>query len=438
MNSLKTNPEKIYILFSNLEKGFLCDYIEQTAKILAKKNFIIVAYYTRPYALGDLIKDRRKLRRILKQWLKIVFSNQMGIYECEFISLLPFQRFGFIYKINRRLTAIELRLILFLRKLFEKKNFRVILWIFNPTAEFFVNKLGEKISLYDCVDYLEEIKGGEEKIHHLENKLLKKVDWVFVISPVLREKIKKVRNDVKLVPCGCAIEVFPFRFKPKTKPLLLTKIAKPIVGFFGHLDYRLDYSLIEKLVKNNSDLSFVFIGRVLDKVPVITYRQETDSHNLNLELVTVKGLNRVEADRDENSKRRKTGFYIKKLKRYSNFFLLPAIRKKEIKNYLYFFDIVLIPYQLKHKVVFYSNPMKFYEYLAMGKPVVSSPIPALLKYNLPIVKFAKEEQEFSAAIKFFINHPEIVNQYKRAARKIAQANRWEKKVDKILKVINCC
>lgn len=398
MKNGKTNSKNLYLLFSNVEKDFLCDYIQQTAKILSKNFFVIVAYYTRPYSIGYLLRNKETLIEILGNWKKIITSRNLGIYDCEFISLIPFQRFQFIYEINKRLTRFELGTILFLRKLFLKEKSSLILWIFHQSAEFFVKKMKEKISLYDYVDYV----GG---LTRLEKILLRKVDFIFANSEILASIKRQMRNDVKVVPCGCAIETFSTSIQIE-KPAHLKKIKKPIVGFFGHFDYRINYALVKYLLSRNKKYSFVFIGKIIDRTHFGDKRSYLAINN-----------------------------YITQLKKYNNFILLPVVEKERLKNYLYYFDVALIPYNLYEKFVYYSNPMKFYEYLTMGIPVVSAPIPALLKYRLRIIKFANSFEEFNQAMRFFVNHPELKNQYKEQMRQVAEENSWEKKVGKILRII---
>ena len=77
--------------------------------------------------------------------------------------------------------------------------------------------------------------------------------------------------------------------------------------------------------------------------------------------------------------------------------------------------------------------MKLYEYLAMGKPVVSTPIPAIEIYS-PIVKIGRNAQEFEEKIKECLRMKDNKEEIKKR-QKIARENSWEKKVKKMLSKI---
>lgn len=402
MKDVKTIEAKIFVLLSNIPQNFSCDYVDQTAKILNKTNPVIVAYYTSPYAVGYLVRNRNKFIEIVKTWKQIIFSRTNAIYNCEFISLLPFQRSYCVYEINKLLTRNQINILLFLRWLFSGKREKRVLWVYHPSAEFFVGHTGEKISLYDCVDYIEILSNEKNDLFKLEEKLLKKVDLFFANSLPLAETKKSIRNKVIITPCGCAVDAFPLNYKPKAKPDALKKIKTPIVGFFGHLDYRIDFDLVEYLLAQNKNISFLFLGKVLDKI------------------------SNQQADGIKVSER------IKGFSKYPNFHLVAPLSKEELKDCLYYYNVGIIPYDIDYEVVKYSNPMKFYEYLAMGIPVVSVPIPALGGYHLPVVKFVKTKGEFSSSLNKLLADPNLKAKFKNKCRIISKKNSWEAKIGKIL------
>src|SRR3989344_947109 len=405
MDKINANKKIVYVLFNHFEKDFLCDYVWQTAKILSNKNTVIIAYHSRPHSIGYAIKNIKRILEIISEWKKIIFSNEKGIYECEFISLIPFQRVSAISKFNRQLVRLELSIIFTLKKIFSGGGFKLVLWIFHPTEELFVKKMKEEISLYDVVDYFRAWKEDEYGSHELDKKLIQKIDLIFANSTALAFAINANKRNIIEVPCGCAVNEFPLNFYPKAK--VIEKIKKPIVGFFGNIDFRIDYKLLEYLVSKNKNTPFLFIGKVWT----------------------------MPFEKNKNINKR-VSCHLENLKKYPNFHLLSDVSKEELKNYLYFFKAALVPYDINYEFVYYSNPMKFYEYLAMGVPVVSTPIPSLLKYEMPVVRFGKTHEEFDKHIKYLIKHPELAIKYKRQMRKIAKDNSWEKKVEEIEKHIN--
>ncbi|OGH11890.1 MAG: hypothetical protein A2857_02195 [Candidatus Levybacteria bacterium RIFCSPHIGHO2_01_FULL_36_15] len=406
MKKNNTN-NNIYILFMNDEKNQLCDYVQQTARILSKKHFVIIAYYLESYSLFFILKNLGKFFSMLLKWKRILLSEKAGVYDLEFISILPFQRLENIYKLNMKLIWSELQFVLFLKKTLSLNWEKIVCWIFHPSAGPIVRKNSRTICLYDFLDYFESWPSDKEDLKDQTNRLIKKADFVFANSNNLALTKRDIRKDIVEVPCGCAVDIFPLDFFMKKKPLLLNNINSPIMGYIGHIDYRIDFNLIEHILKTNKDINLVFIGKVLNTF----FGNQT---NYNKDVLP----------------------NMKKLQKYLNFHLVSEVTKQELKNYLYYFDIAIIPYNIRHKFVYYSNPMKFYEYLAMDVPVVSVPIPSLLKYEMPVVRFGKTHEEFDKHIKYLIKHPELATKYKTQMRKIAEDNSWEKKVEEIQKHIS--
>lgn len=398
---MKSAVSSIYVLLSNVEKDFATDYVQQTAKILSRDNCVIVAYYTAPLAISFLVQSPRTLLKVLFQWKKIITSKRNTIYDCQFISVLPFQRIKNIYQLNRKSTCVQLAILLYVRRMFLGVRQNIVLWLFHPTAYYFLKKLCENISLYDCVDYIEQRTEEKDNLLDLEQKLMQKADHIFVNSTRLAQTKKIEISKVHVVACGCAVDEFKMENLPKRPFGHLQNIKKPIIGYIGHLDYRLDYDLIEYILKRNPKISFVFIGKVLAK----------------------------------RSKEKNKTIPIEELKKYSNFHLLAAVKKNELKWYLQNFGMGIIPYDMDYGVVTYSNPMKFYEYMAMGIPVVSVPIPSLLNYKLLTIQFAEGYGQFHQKLHYLLDHPALKTKYKKQEHLIARQNSWEEKVNAILQKI---
>lgn len=400
MKDNRTNS--IFLFLSNIEKGFLCDYIWQTAQIVARSNMVIIAYYTKPHALGELIRHPSMILDILGKWSAIISSGKNGIFECEFLSLLPFQRIKLIYRLNRQMTKWQIKFLLWLKTI--RGNSEIYYWIFHPSAASIMDKDTSRRSLYDCVDYIENLKGDSENNLHQEKVLLQKVRFAFANSKSLAQSKYSVRKDIEIVPCGCVIDFFSKKFDSNSdQKKFLDHLVHPIIGFHGYLDYRIDFALMEYLVRHNPNFSFVFLGKVLQKSSTETT-----------------------ADIDK---------LIGKLLSFPNFHVIAPVDKTKLKSVLAYFDAGIIPYNLGVKFVYYSNPMKFYEYMAMGIPVVSVPIPSLLNYKLPTIQFAKDHDQFHQKLHYLLDHPALKTKYKKKEYLIARKNSWEEKVNAILQKI---
>ncbi|MBN1262740.1 MAG: glycosyltransferase [Candidatus Pacebacteria bacterium] len=192
---------QLIILPHFLPPGFPADFESQTARILAKKNRVII------------LRPETNPPQTLKIKLKIFLSGRQPIF-----------------------------------------------WTFYPQFENLAGRWGEKLIIYDCVDHHRSI--NTEQNHFLKKReaaMIKKADIVFVNSPALFKLKKRLHSKVFLVPQGSNTDLF-LKTKPQPIPQDLARIPPPRIGFSGNLDYRLDFDLIRNLAAARPDWSLVFIG----------------------------------------------------------------------------------------------------------------------------------------------------------------------------------
>ena len=214
-----------------LPKGFPADFEEQTAKFLSNKNKVIILRLWQGTTIFKLLTNKKKFSQFTK---KVKTLNKNLVYF-PIIHLLPFQRVSLIAKINYQLVYFQIKLI---SKLIGKKP---ILWIFYPNFKNLVGKLGEKLAIYDCVDFhssphpkIDKNKKNKEK------KLLKKVDIVFTISPVLKKIKAKFHPKVFSVPQGVTNTNLFLKTPKSLLPEEFKKIPAPRIVFTGNINHRLD------------------------------------------------------------------------------------------------------------------------------------------------------------------------------------------------------
>lgn len=370
----------------HLPLGYPADYIDQTADILKKRNKVVLFDFQYPYAWKKILRFKN-LHAFFQSVIKILKRENLAVYFRS-TSILPFQRNNFLYKVNVYLGILQLKVLLFLSR---KK---VILWGFDPVLEKVVGKIREKISVYDCIDFLAE----DEETKHLkplEEKLFSKVNLIaFNSSPPYQEKVKRypdIKKKSIVTYCGCATQLF--QDSSSAGPAEIKKIKGKKIIFAGVFDYRVDTNLLNYIVKKNPRLHFIFIGPVRKTVG--------------------------------------QGFF--NLLRQKNLIYLDEKDKNLLPAYLKHSNLGIIPYNTKFFFTKYSNPMKAYEYLASGLPVVSTKILALDNYPKDIVYTTDKSQEFSRAINRLIKNWDD-NKVKKA-KKIAEENSWKNKVAKIEKSI---
>jgi hypothetical protein len=170
----------------------------------------------------------------------------------------------------------------------------------------------------------------------------------------------------------------------------MKNIKKPIVGFFGGIDnHTSDIELIEKVTDILSEMSFVFIGN-------------------------------VSAD-------------CSRLVSKKNVWMLGQKPYEQIPHYGKCFDVAIMPWRQNHWIEV-CNPVKLKEYLALGKPIVSTPFAELQKYR-DVVYEAKTSVEFAACIRDAIgqNNPKLVTK----RRKKVENSSWDSKAEFLFEELLC-
>ena len=198
---------------------------------------------------------------------------------------------------------------------------------------------------------------------------LKVYDLVMPLTEDIFEHIKKIfPNKAFLSTTGCDEDLFSIcRVKKKDfipKELQFVNDLK-ILGYVGNISsFRLDFELIEKLVKEFQNIRFVLVG--------------------------------ISDQKHETKK------FLSKLKKLDNFHLIENIEYSQIPFYIYHFHAGFIPYKL-NKFNLGTNPNKFYEYCSLGKVTFSSRIPSLIKYQPSIILSQTTEEWVENIYKYIAN-----------------------------------
>lgn len=227
--------------------------------------------------------------------------------------------------------------------------------------------------IYDCVDDFEEHDPHQEE-------MLAKSDLVFTTAIRLYDELQKKHDDVYLIPNGVPFDHFN---KKCEIPEDMKNISKPIIGFVGALNPRwVDVKVLDQLIAKNPQWSFVFVGT-------------------------------------------KVG-----MKAYENVHFLGVKSYKELPDYITNFDVTLIPF-LDNRISRAANPIKMYEYLAAGKPIIARRLPETEKVK-EIYLYSSESEAEEAIKKALLEEGTNQERY----RKIAMEHTWEqrfKKMDDIIR-----
>lgn len=205
-----------------------------------------------------------------------------------------------------------------------------ILWFYTPMALEHARELPAELIVYDCMDELAAFRGAPPLLRQLERELFARADLVFTGGSSLFESKRTHHANVHLFPSSVDSGHFRTARTQVAEPLDQRNIARPRLGFFGVVDERLDLDLLANIARDRPDWSIVVVGPVV-KIDVAS------------------------------------------LPRLPNIHYLGQKSYAELPAYLAGWDVALMPFALNESTRFIS-PTKTLEYLAGGKPVVSSAI----------------------------------------------------------------
>ena len=280
-------------------------------------------------------------------------------------------------KQGKQNQSIDLRQETLLKNLFKTQGLNnYIFWYYTPMALSFTSTFNPEVVIYDCMDELSAFKFAPPSLKKNEAELFQKADVVFTGGQSLYEAKKHSHHNIHPFPSSIDKEHF---FKGRLKvsdPADQLKIPHPRIGFYGVVDERMDIELIGKVAEMRPGWHLVIIGPVIKIDPAI-------------------------------------------LPKHSNIHYLGAKTYHELPSYLGGWDIAIIPFALNESTRFIS-PTKTPEYLAAGKPVISTSIHDVVHpYGTNnLVHIADSKTEFIDAAEKILND--------------ADKNSWLTKVDEFL------
>jgi len=252
-------------------------------------------------------------------------------------------------------------------------------WFYDPMAvPSFLGQMDEIGVVYDCMDELSKFRGAPPQIKMRERKLLAGADVVFAGGRKLWESKKLLNENCHFYGCGVDVTHFGKAREAGTKiPEDIASLRKPILGYFGVIDERMDYELLVKMADANPDWSIAMVGPhvKVDKLP-----QRPNLHWLG----------------------------------QKNYTELPAYCKA--------FDVCLMPFALNEATEF-INPTKALEYMATGRPIVSSAVADVVTNFGSVVSIARTHEEFIALCQRVIEKQD--SERIAAGLKQAAENSWD-------------
>jgi UDP-galactopyranose mutase len=236
-----------------------------------------------------------------------------------------------------------------------------ICWYYTPMALGFSRHLQPLATVYDCMDELSAFKGAPPLLREREKELFSRADLVFTGGQSLYEVKRQQHKNVFAFPSSVDLKHFAQARSIAGDPADQAEIPHPRLGFFGVIDERFDIDLVAAIAELRPDWHLVMIG------PVVKV--------------------------DEAA-----------LPRRSNIHYLGSKTYQELPLYIAQWDVALLTFARNESTKFIS-PTKTPEYLAAGKPVVSTSITDVVRPygELGLVRIADKPEDFVAAAEAALN-----------------------------------
>ena len=258
-----------------------------------------------------------------------------------------------------------------------------VLWIGNPGIQHEVTSYFAKFVVYDCCDDFHAHWGIKE------DELTKKANIVVTTAQRIydRKVAEKGNNKVFLIPNG--VDISHFKLGQYDVPIDLKKYKhKKTLGYVGALANWVDWDLVKQTAIKLNDWEIILVGPEFHKVP------DHIKHTENIRLLGLKDYN-------------------------------------SLPNYISNMDVCMIPFKI-NTITQATNPIKLYEYLACGKPVVTTDMNEIRRYS-DIVSISKPEEDFAQKVMKAL----IENTPEKSKKRIEriQCETWSSRAEKSINII---
>ncbi len=333
------------------------------------------------------LKDKQA-RPKLKSYRQPGDEIKPGLTVYALPPALPFfNKFRWINKLNQRRVARYIR-----KRMKQHGMEQPLLWVYSPVTVDCVDHIPHSALVYDCVDRHSAYGGfmNPALVDAMELELTAKCDQVFATAKRLAERLEEANPHTEFIPNGANFERFVQASEALPCPEDMKDIPKPIFGFVGALQECIEYDYLEHAAQQHPEWSFVFIGRELPGVDLSKLHAMQNCHFLGLK------------------PNEQLPVYISQFNACLNLFAANDLSK----------DV---------------SPLKFYEYLATGKPIVSTPQPDQVLQYAPLIHIAATAEEFVVCCEAALTDKEP----ERTEARIAEGKKssWDSRVAEMCAVL---
>lgn len=343
-----------------------------------------ILYFDPPVSFLAPLKDRSTKAR-LRAYRKPGEAVAANITVYAMPPVLPFfNRWRWINRCNQRRQARYVR-----RRMRQHGFTEPLLWCYSPTACDAVRHIPHSLLVYDCVDRHSAYKGmiNPAVVDRQEADLAAAADVVFCTAQGLHERLCEFNANTHLIPNGVNYELFSTAATPERQP----DPTAPVFGFVGALQDCIAYDYLLALADHFPSAEIHLIGKEMPGVDLSALKARSNVHFLGLQ------------PQPE----------------------LPALMQK--------FDVCLNLFA-SGALAKDVSPLKFYEYLATGKPVVSTAEPLQVNDYADIVYIANDITSFLAQCEKALTETDPRQAQRRQAA--AAAASWQNRVAQMEAVLS--
>jgi glycosyltransferase involved in cell wall biosynthesis len=357
---------------------------QQISQILSRQNRLL---FVEPYLTHITPFSRAELRPMWRRSLGKGFLRRVDrLHVYTPFPLFPFRhRSAFFQRLNDYLYVRSIKGVI------HQLGFSPsLLYSFVYDTGGAIGQFREKVAIYHCADDWSKmpIPGkSQERVVELEAQLARKSTFVISASVKNANRLEQYNRHNYYIPNGVDFDLFSRAVtETHTLPDELSDMPRPRLIFIGSLDVWIDYALIEYVAQKRPEWSLILIG------PAKTNVQQ--------------------------------------IKQYPNIYLLGRKERQLLPQYLHTADVALIPFQV-NDLTSAVSPLKLYEYMAAGVPVVSTEMPEVRALH-PTVRVATDYEEFLLHVENALHD----NRQQRAELvEYAARSSWDARVEKISHLI---
>ena len=275
---------------------------------------------------------------------------------------------------------------------------KTVVWVYDTEAAEYLSLFKDSTVIYDCVDNHASQAGvnrNTKRVHEEERAILKRSDLVTVTSKHLFKLKRKHAKNVQLVLNAGDVELFErtvSEYAKESATTALSAIQHPILGSVGALDsYKYDFDLLVDSAEKNPQWNFVFVGS-----PIVDSKTPA----------------------------------LKQLTKLSNVHMIGSIPREDVPAYVEHFDVCLIPYK-SNEYNRSSFPLKFWEFMATGKPIIATGLPELQEYS-SLIGYAESQKQFDMLITQELQEKNVASEQR---KKLAHQHGWDQRAKELMKLL---